>query len=619
MALERIVEDDLQLQRETVLRRYEAGAWLRKMVGVVVGKDLPAQPSEDDFRLGLRSGIILCKVLNKVKPQSVAKVVEAPADSILIPDGEALSAYKYFENVRNFLVSVKEMGLPTFETSDLEKGGKSCRIVNCVLALKSYKEAGGSLSGKVGENQKVTSSSKQFARKITDLFSSSLSRSPSLSREMSTGSLASEDFSSGGAGLVRSPSLSAIVHELLVDMEQEDMRDILENSLSKVMEEFEHRLALQKEQVEQEHRLAIQKEHVEQEHRLALLKEQMEQAITQQKERQMVNESTSRNEEATSREGESCNSKEDIQKTQLKCQSVKQQMLADRHKKDIQELKSVLNATKTDMHLLKTTYEEEVSNLGKHLNGLTDAASGYKKVIEENRKLYNLVQDLKGSIRVYCRVRPFLHVDAGGVNSVDRLDDESITVIEPSKNGKDKSKSFTFNKVFGPSATQEEVFADTQPLVRSVLDGYNVCIFAYGQTGSGKTHTMSGPNDLTKETMGVNYRALNDLFHISEQRKHLSAYDISVQMIEIYNEQVRDLLVTDGTNKRYPFQCSILGVTLEIHNNSPNGINVPDANIVSVSSPSDVINLMSLGHNNRAVGSTAMNDRSSRSHRYRFA
>ncbi|GAA0149153.1 hypothetical protein LIER_36875 [Lithospermum erythrorhizon] len=65
-----------------------------------------------------------------------------------------------------FLVSVKEMGLPTFETSDLEKGGKSCRIVNCVLALKSYKEAGGSVFAKVGENQEGSSSSKQFARKL---------------------------------------------------------------------------------------------------------------------------------------------------------------------------------------------------------------------------------------------------------------------------------------------------------------------------------------------------------------------------------------------------------------------------------------------------------------------
>ncbi|GAA0184327.1 hypothetical protein LIER_31615 [Lithospermum erythrorhizon] len=103
------------------------------------------------------------------------------------------------------------------------------------------------------------------------------------------------------------------------------------------------------------------------------------------------------------------------------------------------------------------TYEEEVSNLTRHLSGLTDAASGYNKVLEENRKLYNLVQDLKDSVK-----------------SVDHLDDGSITVITPSKNGKDGRKSFNFNKVFGLSAAQEEVFEDIQPLVRSGLDGYNV-------------------------------------------------------------------------------------------------------------------------------------------------
>uniref|UniRef100_A0A453HVL6 Kinesin motor domain-containing protein n=1 Tax=Aegilops tauschii subsp. strangulata TaxID=200361 RepID=A0A453HVL6_AEGTS len=152
-----------------------------------------------------------------------------------------------------------------------------------------------------------------------------------------------------------------------------------------------------------------------------------------------------------------------------------------------------------------------------------------------------------------------------------------------SKQGKDARKSFTFNRVFGPLATQAEVFVDMQPLVRSVLDGYNVCIFAYGQTGSGKTFTMSGPKILTEEGLGVNYRALNDLFDIQAQRRDTFCYEISVQM-------------------------------MEIRNSSQNGIAVPDANRVPVASTSDVVDLMNLGQKNRAVCSTAMNDRSSRSH-----
>ncbi|CAN1219690.1 Kinesin-like protein KIN-14G [Linum perenne] len=255
------------------------------------------------------------------------------------------------------------------------------------------------------------------------------------------------------------------------------------------------------------------------------------------------------------------------------------------------------------MQFLQTKHLEEFNSLGKHLYGLAHTASGYQRVLQENRKLYNQVQDLKGNIRVYCRVRPFLPGEVSRFSSVDHIEEGNITIATPSKYGKEGRKTFTFNKVFGPMATQAEVFVDTQPLIRSVLDGYNVCIFAYGQTGSGKTYTMTGPNELTEEGLGVNYRALSDLFHLSAQRKEVISYRISCQMLEIYNEQVRDLLTSDGINKR-----------LEIHNSSNNGLNVPDAVLMPVSSTSDVINLMNTGHSNRAVSATSMNERSSRSH-----
>lgn len=65
--------------------------------------------------------------------------------------------------------------------------------------------------------------------------------------------------------------------------------------------------------------------------------------------------------------------------------------------------------------------------------------------------------------------------------------------------------------------------------------------------------SQSGPDITAEETWGVNYRALNDLFEISQSRQGIVSYEVSVQMIEIYNEQVRDLLVVDGSNRRYPF------------------------------------------------------------------
>eukprot|EP00249_Psilotum_nudum_P012918 c24048_g1_i3 orf=245-3772(-) len=270
-----------------------------------------------------------------------------------------------------------------------------------------------------------------------------------------------------------------------------------------------------------------------------------------------------------------------------------------------QELKMALVVTKQEVLNMQRCWQKEIGTLEVELQGLMKAATGYHKVLAENRLLYNEVQDLKGNIRVYCRVRPFLPGQVGVQGSVDFIGENGdITIVNPNKQGKNAYKTFNFNKVFGASATQEEVFMDTQPLIRSVLDGYNVCIFAYGQTGSGKTFTMSGPNISSERVLGVNYRALNDLFQISQRRKDVFKYEVGAQMIEIYNEQVRDLLVTDGASKR-----------LGIRNNSQlNGLNVPDASMFAVNSIEDVLELMKIGQKHRAVGATALNERSSRSH-----
>jgi len=89
------------------------------------------------------------------------------------------------------------------------------------------------------------------------------------------------------------------------------------------------------------------------------------------------------------------------------------------------------------------------------------------------------------------------------------------------------------------------IYADVSPLVTSVLDGYNVCIFAYGQTGSGKTFTMEG----TERDRGVNYKSLEELFKIVNEREATYKYDLSVSILEVYNEQIRDLLATPSSKK----------------------------------------------------------------------
>ncbi|XP_024167492.1 kinesin-like protein KIN-14I [Rosa chinensis] len=562
-------------------RRNEAAGWLRKVIGVVVAKDLPAEPSEEEFRLGLRSGIILCNAINKVQPGAVPKVVESPSDSALIPDG-ALSAFQYFENLRNFLVAIEGMGLPTFEASDLEQGGKSARVVNTVLALKSYSEwkhTGGNGTWKFGGNVKPTTSIKSFVRKNSEPFMNSLSRTSSMN-EKSSNSFTSDLDSNQ---MTSSRSLSMLVRAVLLDKKPEDVPMLVESVLNKVVEQFEQRLSSQYELTNTSPKDVAVSHGNQPPMKFASCDKRIEDNLKVIKREESFNKSYISDEESKSR-------------------LLKQQMIFDQQQRDVRELKQTLHTTKSGIQFMKMKFHEEFQNIGLHIHGLAHAASGYHKVLEENRKLYNQVQDLKGSIRVYCRVRPFLSGQSNCLSCVDHMEDGNITINTPSRHGKGQ-RTFSFNKVFGPSATQADVFSDMQPLIRSVLDGYNVCIFAYGQTGSGKTFTMTGPRELTEKSQGVNYRALGDLFLIADQRKDTFHYDVSVQMIEIYNEQVRDLLVTDGANKR-----------LEIRNSSQTGLSVPDANIIRVSSTSDVIDLMNLGHKNRVVGATALNDRSSRSH-----
>ncbi|KAJ3687471.1 hypothetical protein LUZ61_016635 [Rhynchospora tenuis] len=622
-------------EEEAASRRNEAAGWLRRTVGVVTARDLPEEPSEEEFRLGLRSGIILCNALNKLYPGTIPKVVEAPTDFTPPPDGAALCAYQYFENVRNFLVALEDLHLPTFEASDLEKGGKAARVVNCVLALKSHSERRGKShwtrpnssfssvsNGNGASTCSSSSSTKYFVRKNSEPFMNSLFRSQS-SEALSVEQNLSLDFSIESSQMTASHSLHMLLSTMLSNRKPEEVPELVGSIISKVAEEFERRMSTQNEMVEKVETKCneMDKDDMfsrEKQEAPILNADQQERVIQIEKVQKNFNEMN--NDEKLSREKQAAPTlhidRQEreilIAKVDKSCHEInndenvsrKKQagriLEVDRQEREIKELRQMLCNVKSGMENMRLQYHDQFTNLGRHLGKLSHAASGYRKVLEENRKLYNLLQDLKGNIRVYCRVRP----QKINTPTPVLIEDDHITIITPSKYSKEGRKSFRFNKVFGPSATQEEVFSDMQPLIRSVLDGYNVCIFAYGQTGSGKTHTMTGPKELTEESQGVNYRALNDLFHMSEARRDTFSYEISVQMIEIYNEQVRDLLANGGINKK-----------LEIRSSSQKGgLAVPDANIVPVSTTSEVIELMTLGHKNRAVSSTAMNDRSSRSH-----
>nr|XP_055030077.1 kinesin-like protein KIFC3 isoform X3 [Misgurnus anguillicaudatus] len=224
----------------------------------------------------------------------------------------------------------------------------------------------------------------------------------------------------------------------------------------------------------------------------------------------------------------------------------------------------------------------------------------YKREMNLRKKCHNELVRLKGNIRVLCRVRPICpgERDATDTKNLVTFDVDDDAVLYLSNKG--KLMTFELDKVFPPQATQEEVFQEVQSLVTSCIDGFNVCIFAYGQTGSGKTYTMEGvPTD-----PGINQRALRLLFSEVSEKKPDWDYKITVSMVEIYNETLRNLL-GDNPNEKLDIKMC------------PDGsgqLYVPGLTEFAVESVEDINKVFELGHMNRATACTNLNEHSSRSH-----
>ncbi|XP_043340195.1 kinesin-like protein KIFC2 isoform X9 [Cervus canadensis] len=197
--------------------------------------------------------------------------------------------------------------------------------------------------------------------------------------------------------------------------------------------------------------------------------------------------------------------------------------------------------------------------------------------------------ELKGNIRVLCRLRP-------GTPS-------SLVSLEPGPGGtvttcyRGHQRRFRLDWVFPPHASQEEVFRELESAVLSCLGGYSVCIFTYGQTGTGKTYSMEGP----PEDPGIAPRALQSLFR---EMGTGGQHRVTLSMVEIYNEAVRDLLAP-GPPQRLAVRQGPAG---------QGGVQVAGLTHWDVPSLESLHQMLSLGRSNRATAATAMNQRSSRSH-----
>ncbi|XP_056275394.1 kinesin-like protein KIFC1 isoform X2 [Pseudoliparis swirei] len=284
--------------------------------------------------------------------------------------------------------------------------------------------------------------------------------------------------------------------------------------------------------------------------------------------------------------------------------------LRESQETELQTLKMKLSVQESTLARLQVTLrdtEEEVSSLKDTVVQQKDELHAGEM---ERRRLHNAIQELKGNIRVFCRVRPLVE---GGLSKHIQLaasDSTTITLAktEESHTGKaadtQKNYNFNFDRVFGPQSLQQEVFEEISLLVQSALDGYNVCCFAYGQTGSGKTYTMEG--DECDESRGVIPRAVKQIFRAAEK---LAAqgweFTFTASFVEIYNESLRDLLYSGKASKRPEH---------EIRKSSSNEVTITNLTYERVCNEDQVLGLIMLANQNRSTAQTTQNDRSSRSH-----
>lgn len=280
-------------------------------------------------------------------------------------------------------------------------------------------------------------------------------------------------------------------------------------------------------------------------------------------------------------------------------------------------LESTIRALKARIEFLEGGREEQ-SQAFEHcnqemMNALAETEATKEKLRREEtlrRKLHNQVQELKGNIRVFCRVRPSLNSEPASeitdMQYPDEFDDaKEINILGPEEKSSlgtvsRKNNTFSFDRVFNPSTQNAEVFDEISQLVQSALDGYNVCIFCYGQTGSGKTHTMSSQD-------GMIPRAVHQIYETAQGLEEKGwRYKMAGNFVEVYNENLNDLLGNpeELDKKKH-----------EIRHDMQRGKTIiTDINTVQLESPEMVESILENAAANRSVAATKANERSSRSH-----
>ncbi|XP_048633774.1 kinesin-like protein KIN-5A [Brassica napus] len=247
----------------------------------------------------------------------------------------------------------------------------------------------------------------------------------------------------------------------------------------------------------------------------------------------------------------------------------------------------------------------------------TDKSNRDLRSADGNSNSFNKSEKEKGvNIQVIVRCRPFNSEET-------RLQTPAVLTCNDRKKevavaqniaGKQIDKTFLFDKVFGPTSQQKDLYHQAvSPIVFEVLDGYNCTIFAYGQTGTGKTYTMEGgarkKNGEIPSDAGVIPRAVKQIFDILEAQS-AAEYSLKVSFLELYNEELTDLLAPEETK----FADDKSKKPLALMEDGKGGVFVRGLEEEIVSTADEIYKVLEKGSAKRRTAETLLNKQSSRSH-----
>ncbi|XP_066255628.1 osmotic avoidance abnormal protein 3-like isoform X6 [Euwallacea similis] len=210
------------------------------------------------------------------------------------------------------------------------------------------------------------------------------------------------------------------------------------------------------------------------------------------------------------------------------------------------------------------------------------------------------------NVRVIVRCRPMNKRETDtNCKCVVKIQNPVVETWDPGE-GPAYPKTFTFDSTYDQNSNTEVIYNDIcYPLVESVLEGYNATIFVYGQTGCGKSFTMEGIKGPDSSQKGVISRAFEHAFEAISVTSGVK-YLAMVSYLEIYNEQIRDLLV--------PNDKLATNGSLSLKETPTEGVTVPGLALHPVHNAQEAESYLNMGSKNRMIGATLMNQNSSRSH-----